>query len=106
MWQFDRLCKERAVVWVSPEAGQVKRAKDAIRKTVNLSGYWIPIEAHPVAYIDADTDKPFYTYEVLLTKGGLVGQIALLGGTRSCEPKQLHEMWMQLNLDNLLKAGK
>lgn len=106
MWQFDRLCKERAVVWVSPEAGQVKRAMHADLPNVARLGYWIPIHSQPIAYIDVDTGKPFLTYEALHTKGGLIGQLLLLGGTHSCWPKNATQVTNELNTDLLIKQGK
>ena len=106
MWQFERLCKERAVVWVSPEARQVKRAKDTSSATVELPGYWITIRSQPVEYSDADTGIPFYRYEILHTKGGVVGEIASLGNTQSCRPTNRDEASHQLNIGKLLEHGK
>ena len=106
MRQFEKLCKERAVVWVSPEAGQVTRAKDTSPATVELSGYWIKIRSQPVEYSDIDTGKPFFRYEILHTKGGLVAGIAMMGGSHSCTPKNDNEIYKQLNIEVLEKQGK
>lgn len=106
MWQFDRLCKERAVVWVSPDAGKVKRAKDTSPGTIDLPGYWIPIRLQRAEYSDAETGKPFLSEVGLHTKGGYIGQIALLGNTHSCWPKSNREVFKELNIDKLLEQGK
>ena len=106
MRQFERLCNERAVVWVSPEAGQVARATRPEQTETQLSGYWIAIQSQPVVYIDSDTGKPFYSYEILHTKGGLVAGIAMMGGEHSCSPKNRNDISKKLNIDELLKNGK
>lgn len=106
MRQFEQLCKERAVMHVSPEASQVKRAQHPNLAIANLPGYWIKIESQPISYIDIDTGKPFVTYEGLHTKGGRVAGIALMGGTHSCWPKDASEVLKRLNIDKLLKEGQ
>lgn len=106
MWQFDRLCKERAVVWVSPEAGQVKRAKETSPATIDLTGNWIPIRLQRAEYSDAETGRPFLSEVALHTKGGYIGHIALLGNTRSCWPQTNREVFKELNIDKLLEQGK
>jgi len=105
MRQFEQLCKQRAVVHVSPEANQVKRAKQTSLPTVELSGYWIAIRSQPVEYVDVDTGKAFLTYEGFHTKGGRIAGIALMGGTHSCWPKDDTEILKQLNIDKLLEQG-
>lgn len=106
MWQFDRLCKERAVVWVSPEAGQVKRAKSKYPEFVELPGYWIAIRSQLVEYSDLDTGLPFYRYEILHTKGGVLGGIGSLGNSHSCRPPNRNETSDQLGIEKLLEQGK
>lgn len=105
MRQFEQLCKERAVVHVSPDADQVKRAKRGDSRYVELPGYWINITSQPVAYIDIDTEKAFLSYEIFHTKGGRIASIALLGGEHSCNPKDRSET-KRLDIDRLLKQGK
>lgn len=105
MRQFEQLCNERAVVWVSPEAGQVRRAKNTSSGTVELSGYWIKIRSQPVEYSDMDTGKPFFRYEILHTKGGVVAGIAMMGGNHSCAPKNDNDFYKQLNIEALQKQG-
>lgn len=106
MRQFEQLCKERAVVHVSPEVGQVKRAKTADLPTVDIPGYWISIRSQPVVYLDADTGKPFIAYEGLHTKGGRIAGIALMGGMHSCWPKNETEILKRINIDKLIEEGK
>ncbi len=106
MRQFEQLCKERAVVRVSPEAAQVTSAKISTSPVVNLAGYWIEIQSQTVVYLNAETGRPFYSYESLITKGGRVARIALMGGTHSCTAKNIVETSNQLNLEKLLEQGK
>lgn len=106
MLQFERLCKERAVVWVSPDAGQVRRAKDTSPATAEVLGNWIAIHSQPVEYSDADTGMPFYRYQILHTNGGAVGGIVSLGKSRSCRPANRDEVSHQLNISKLLEQGK
>jgi len=105
MRQFEQLCKERAVVHVSPDADQVKRAKRGDSSYVALPGYWINITSQPVAYVDVDSEKVFLSYEILHTKGGRIAGIALLGGEHSCAPKDRSET-KRLDIDRLLKQGE
>lgn len=102
MWQFDRLCKERVTLYVSQGAEQVKRATRAKTQYVDIPGYWIKITAQKIAYIDASTGLPFLSYEILHTKGGLIGGIALLGGDHSCSPLDMSAM-NRLEIDKLVK---
>lgn len=102
MRQFEQLCKQRAVSTVSPVANRVVRAKRLDQSTNELHGYWIPIRAQPVTYIDVDTGLPFFQYEGLHTKGGRIGRILLMGGMHSCWPKDISEIYGRLNIDKLL----
>lgn len=106
MWQFNRLCVERAVVWVSPEAGKVKKARSPLLPAANIPGQWITILSQPLTYIDVETGEPFIKYEGLLTKGGRVAQIGLLGQTFTCWPKDAIEISKRLKTDELLKQGE
>ncbi len=102
MWQFDRLCKERVTLHVSPDADQVKRAIRANTQYEDISGYWVNITAQQIAYLDAATGLPFLSYEILHTKGGVIGAIALLGGDHSCSPPDMSAM-KRLDIDKLVK---
>jgi hypothetical protein len=105
MRQFERLCKERAVAIVSPEAHSVKKAKRAEVPGVDLKGYWIDIQSQRFVYLDAATGKPFVSFESLYTKGGRVVGIAKLGNKHSCSPKNRSEISKGLDIDKLLKEG-
>ncbi|MBI2728278.1 MAG: hypothetical protein HYX42_18720 [Polaromonas sp.] len=104
MRQFEKLCQERAVVKLSPGASQVKRAKRAETRYVDLLGYWINIDAQQITYLNADTGEPFLTYEILRTKGGRIAGTALLGGVHSCSPPVPNAM-NRLDIDKLVKQG-
>ena len=105
MRQFEKLCKERAIVQVSVNADQVHRAARANLPTVALQGYWVKIESQPVAYIDLDTGRTFLKYDILHTKGGKVAGLALLDGEHSCSPPAPNAM-NDLDIDRLITQGK
>lgn len=105
MRQFERLCEERAVVKISPNADQVKSAKQVYSEYTNLTGYWISIATQKVDYIDLETGITFLTFEAFFTKGGRIAGIALMGGEHSCSPKDTSQL-KRLNIEQLLKQGK
>lgn len=105
MAQFERLCKERAVVWVSSGAEKVTAAKEAAVKHEDLFGYWISIHSRKITFLDASTGIQFMGYETLSTKGGRIARIALMGGEHSCRPSNPNQL-NYLNIDNLLKQGE
>jgi hypothetical protein len=106
LWQFDRLCRAKDIVFVSPDADKVKRARSPSLPTVDLTGYWIPIRSQPIAYVDIDTGKPFLTYEALHTGFGVIGRITALGNSKSCWPKKFIEISNQINTQEKLDQGK
>lgn len=106
LWQFDRLCSTNAVVWVGPNAREVKRAFETSPATKELLGYWIRIREQRAEYSDADTGKPFLSEIGFHTKGGLIVEMLSLGNVRSCWPKANREVFKELDIDNLLAQGK
>lgn len=106
MRQFEQLCTERAVVRISPEAGQVKRAQRLDSTTVELPGYWIKIESQSGGYVDLDTKKSFVTFEGFHTKGGRIAAISMMGGSHSCFPKDEGLVLKRLNMDQLIGEGR
>jgi hypothetical protein len=105
MRQFERLCDERTVMKISESANQVIRAKQLAMPTVELSGYWIKIKSSPIVYVDVDTNQEFLRYEILNTKGGVVGGLVRLGNSYQCLPKD-YSPTNDLNIDRLLRQGK
>lgn len=106
MRQFEQLCKERSVVYVSPEAGKVRRAIQNSFQLDTLAGYWVKIQSQPVTYTDLDTGKVFISFQGLHTTGGRIAGIAMMGGTHSCWPTGYGELLKKLNLNKLLEQGK
>lgn len=105
MKQFEHLCRERELIWVSQEAAKVTRAVTGPTRYEELSGYWISIQSRKTPYLDADTGKPFLVYEILGTKGGRIARVALLGGEHACGPPAPNAT-RYLNLDKLLEMGR
>ena len=104
MRQFEELCKERTAIWMSPDAGQVKRAKRIGLLPTDVLGYWIEIRSQVVEYVDIDTGKTFVRYELLNTHGGRIAGARLMEGTISCQPKDgtLNSL---IDIDKLVRHG-
>ena len=106
-WQFHRLCKREAVVWLSPDWKNVKRAKEINNPIVNLKWYLIRIREQSIEYIDSDTRKIFMKYKAFHTSGGILfDRFELgLGASTSCWPSDWVKTNKQVNIDQLLKQG-
>ncbi|PAT44173.1 hypothetical protein AAHN93_07150 [Vandammella animalimorsus] len=105
MRQFERLCNERAVIKVSETAAQVKRAKRLDSSSRVLLGYWIKISYSRIVYVDVDTNQEFLRYEILNTKGGVIGGLFMLEGSYQCTPKDYSQMDV-LDVDKLVRQGE
>ncbi|MET4578671.1 hypothetical protein [Ottowia thiooxydans] len=106
-WQFQRLCKAEAKVWVAPDARNVVAARRGDSYTSELVGYVIPVREQGVAYIDADTGKPFYSYKTFHTPGGVVMQLGLnMGSSSSCRPDKWTSRENGFDIDELMRRGK
>jgi hypothetical protein len=106
-WQFKRLCDREAVVTLSPDWQNVKRAKRVSLPRSDVGGALIPIYSQGSEYVDADTGKTFMTYPHFYTYGGfLFGRLGLgLGGSTSCQPRNHEAVLKQINFYELLKQG-
>jgi len=107
-WQFHRLCEREAVVWLSPDWEKVKRAKTSDTTFTNPKGYLIRIQEQSIVYIDADTGKPFLKSKMFHTSGGILfDRLGLgLGTSTSCRPPDRSQIYMQVNIDQLVEKGK
>lgn len=110
MRQFERLCESaKARIWVSPDIGNVSRAKPNTPVYIPVSGYWINIESTKTTYIDIDTGKAFLSYETFFTKGGRIWGLTLLGGFHSCKVDSSDEFvdtWKRFDIQRLLDQGR
>jgi hypothetical protein len=108
-WQFKRLCEREAVVTLSPDWAQVKRARQKPDVRRDFDGYLIPIHSWGGDIVDVDTGKVFFTSKSLFTSGGfLFGRLGLGLDTQatSCQPVNIQAVQKQVNLFELLKQGK
>jgi hypothetical protein len=107
-WQFYRLCNKDAVVTLSPQADQVKRARREPETRRDLDGYLIPIHTWDGQIVDVDTGKVFMTTQSLFTSGGLLRRYlnGPEGQATSCHPKNYHAVQKKLNLFELLEQGE
>ena len=92
--QFKALCEREAVVTLSPDWENVKRAKAIDDPDIYLNEYAMPIKKRVVNYIDMDSGKVFAKYNYFYTYGGfLMGRMGLgLGSSSSCSPKNRGEV--------------
>lgn len=104
-WQFHRLCEREAVVWLSPDWHQVKRAKLVSLPRIEVKGALIRIYSQGSEYVDIDTGKVFMKHPYFYTYGGfLFDRLDLgLGRSTSCLPKNSQEIEKKINFYELLK---
>lgn len=106
-WQFERLCEREAVVTLSPDWRQVKRAKMMATNWIELQGNLIPVSLARIETFDLDTGKVFLVSQSLFTHGGFLRRnIGLNGQATSCPPKNIEAIQAQVHLFELLKQGE
>jgi hypothetical protein len=107
-WQFNRLCEREAVVTLSPDWRNVKRAGERDYLIVPLDGYFIQIRSQRAEYFDIDTGQYFLIVQAFHTNGGFLAyRMGLgLGGSTSCRPKDSTKIFNQVNIDTLIEQGK
>jgi hypothetical protein len=107
-WQFKRLCKKEAVIWLSPNWMSVEAVRETTLPSAKAKWAWMPIRIQRYEYVDAVTGKPFMSSTYLSTKGGLLlGTFGFgLDGITSCKPKNLHEIYKMIDIDALIQKGK
>jgi hypothetical protein len=107
-WQFDRLCEREAVVTLSPDWVNVKRAKRVSLPRSDVDGYFIRIYSQGSEYIDIDTGITFMKHPHFYTYGGfLLNRLGLgLGESISCLPKNTQAIEKMINFYELLKQGE
>jgi hypothetical protein len=108
MRQFERLCEEKAILRVFPNADQVKRAKVRFSDSHPLPGYLINISTSRSEYIDLDTGQVFMTWDNFNTRGGLIGGMEYLGWNHGCSAqrgKQFESIKNRINIQSLLDKG-
>lgn len=107
-WQFNRLCEREAVVWLSSDWENIKRASKSEIPFKSLHGYFIPIELQQIEYVDLERNQVFLSFKAFHTNGGLLlGYLGLgLGNSTSCWPKDWVEVTNKVNTDKLTKEGK
>ena len=110
MWQFERLCaRARISIQVSPDIGNVKRAKTNATTYIDLSGYFVNIQKVQREYLDLDTGRSFLSYQTYFTKGGRVAGITQFEGRYSCDidgSPEFIDIWKRHNIQNLMDEGR
>ncbi|RCS56717.1 hypothetical protein [Parvibium lacunae] len=106
-WQFYGLCEKVAVVMLSPDWEKVKRAKDKYLPRVKVTSLINPIYSHIVQYVDVDTQEVFLSTKTLTTYGGFLrNHFYGLGSATECRPKNVSEVFKQINIDKLIRQGE
>ncbi len=106
MWQFRQLCKIEAIVILSPDWKNVKRAKRIDLNNIYYSNTIIPVTGVGGQYIDLDTNQVFLKSRSLFTKGGIVRRFSGLEGVSSCHPDNIRSIDKNINLSELLRKGE
>jgi len=107
-WQFHRLCKREAVVWLSPDWMKVKRAKQYYKPGTYMEGYIIRVRKSLTEYTDIDTGEVFLKYPTFYTDGGILFdrfELSLSAASTSCSPSDLNQVYRYVNTSQLLKQG-
>ena len=105
-WQFKRLCDREAVVTLSPDWQNVKRAKWVSLPQKQISQSVIPITSSGGEFIDIDRNRVFMSIKSFGTSGGLLRRQGYgLGGQTVCHPKNYQVIQKQINLNELMKNG-
>ena len=109
-WQFKRLCEREAVIYLSDNWQDVKRAK-SIDSGVSkrIGGYIVRIQVADSIYQNVDTKEIFFHYKTIFNYGGFLMDkmgLRLSGAPPSCEPENLYQVWDKINLSHLLQKGK
>lgn len=107
-WQFYRLCEREAVVTLSPDWVNVKRAKRVSLPRSDVDGYFIRIYSQGSEYVDIDTGITFMKHPHFYTYGGfLLNRLGFgLGESISCLPKNTQSIEKMINFYELLKQGE
>ena len=108
--QFKELCEREAVVNLSGEWENVRKAEGPIEEVENLDNYIIPMEIIHQKYIDAGSRKEFLEIKWVFRKWGLFGRLVGLESlglfsSMSCSPKNRSQVLKMINIDEL-KRGK
>lgn len=106
-WQFYRLCDRQAVVTLSPDWERVKKVRANHLNRAEIGNSVIPVYSHVSQYVDVETDRVFLSANTLTTYGGFFQRhLYGLGSSSECRPKNLGQIFKQVNLDKLIEQGK
>jgi hypothetical protein len=107
-WQFNRLCEREAVIWLSQDWRNVKRAIGSYHPREEVSEGMIRIYKTVIEYIDKDTGIVFLRDISYSTYGGfLFDRLGLgLGAAETCSSPTASEVYRRINLDYLVKQGE
>ena len=104
-WQFYRLCDRAALVTLSPDWKNVRRAIWQDAETKYINDYLIPVTSQGGKYVDRDTGKVFMSFCTLFTSGGFLRRnvYGLSSQGPACHPKNIQEVQRHLNFSGILK---
>lgn len=104
-WQFHRLCEREAVVWLSPDWKEVKKATRKSLPQEEVNGTIFRVSKTVVEYSDHITGKTFLRTYHFSTHGGFLLDRLGLGldtAARFCHPKSSDDVLQQVNISQLL----
>lgn len=104
-WQFNQLCEREAVVWLSPDWKEVKKATRKSLPQEEVNGTIFRVSKTVVEYSDSITGKTFLRTYHFSTHGGFLLDSLGLGldtAARLCHPKSSDDVLQQVNISQLM----
>lgn len=68
--QFERLCKDNLAIHIDEKDARGKTVYLADLPDIQVQGTWVPVRLQRWRYLDATTDAPVVTYNMLYATGG------------------------------------
>jgi len=103
--QFNQLCEREAVVWLSPDWKEVKKATRKSLPQEEVNGTIFRVSKTVVEYSDSITGKTFLRTYHFSTHGGFLLDSLGLGldtAARFCHPKSSDDVLQQVNISQLM----
>lgn len=94
-WQFSRLCEREAVVWLSPDWRNVRRARIVYRTGDSPNSVVLPVEREVGEFLDIDAQRVFGSFTSFSSRGGVLVRSWSKG--QRCRPKNIGQIIQQID---------
>jgi hypothetical protein len=85
-WQFERLCRDNAEIKINLATAAGRTVHYQSQPPSEVSGTWIPVRRLPQRFIDATTEEPVVSYDILRASGGRIVRLFGLSGSGGSGP--------------------